>query len=980
MWNPTKLVLCCLLSCATINLWGDEGKIQFNEAVRPILNQHCIACHGGVKQAGDLSFVYGDQAAYVVEPGDPDSSEIILRVMSEDPEERMPPPDHGKSLTASEVETLRQWIREGGEWGKHWAFDPPKNYRLDLPDDDWSRQPIDPFVLEGLRKSGLKSAPEASPERWLRRTTLNLTGLPPTLAERRRFLADVAERGELAYATAVDRLLESSAFGERWASVWLDAVRYADSKGLGIDGRRTIWKYRDWVIQALNNDMPYDQFTIKQLAGDLLPSPSIGDQVATACHRLTQTCEEGGTDDEQFRVEAVIDRVNTTMQAWQGLTFGCVQCHAHPYDPIRHEEYYQFLAFFNNTADSDLDNEEPRLQVPRDDSDYPRAAELDQQLKSLNHTLWQAGFQLLKDEEMWSALPSLSASTNNSTKVVAVDVEGVAEYQTRGNVAKETTVILEASLPEGFEQLTALRFTGLPEDEASARIDSEWGFVVSHLKAEILDADGNATELPIAAVVADEPDPILDPKLSLNAKSKSGFGAFSRIHYPRSAAFVLKEPKQVGPDVRVRVSVRQDIFALGAFPLVAHRGRLEVSASEQFSDWIRSEERQYGLDELAHLKKQRDAIESVPIPIFKERYAAYTRSSFVFDRGNYLNKSDPVSARTPGFLPEMNCDVPTRLELAQWLVGKDNPLTARVAVNRIWAQMFGTGLVETQEDFGSSGDPPSHPRLLDDLAARFQTDMGWSVKSLLRELTLSSTYRQSAVVDAKKLDADPRNRLLSRGPRQRLPAETIRDQTLALSGLLSKKQFGEPVHPPIPEGVWMPFQGGDKWSTPKKGDPNRYRRTVYTYTKRTIQFPMQATFDAPTREFCSPRRLPSNTPLQALMAMNDTLFVEAGEALAERMQKHAPLPRKQIRFGFTLATCRAPTAQELQRLLSLYQSSLSAKRPSADATSPTEGVASNVKDTDTEETNAENAGPDPEVAALELVAGVLLNLDEVLSQ
>ncbi len=1003
LWK-TLWLMGWLMSPSTMAADSDSSEaVSFNQHIRPILNQHCVACHGGVKQAGDLSFVYGQDAAYVVEPGDPESSELIVRVTEQDPELRMPPPEHGSALSDDEVETLQAWIRAGAEWGQHWAFEPPRQQELPVSEDlSWSRQRVDHFVREVLDRQGLHPAEEARPERWLRRASLDLIGLPPSPRERRRFLRELKQDGESAYHSAVDRLLESSAFGERWASVWLDAVRYADSKGLGIDGRRSIWKYRDWVIRALNDDMPYDQFTIKQLAGDLLPNATLSDLVATACHRLTQTCEEGGTDDEQFRVEAVIDRVNTTMQTWQGLTFGCVQCHAHPYDPIRHEEYYQLLAFFNNTADCDLNNEAPLIQVPLDSSREAEAMQLDTQISVLQREQWQSGLSLLTQDDHWSSPIGLQASTNNSTKVVVVDVDEVPEYQTQGTVARGTTVVLEAELPDQWKQLTAIRFTGLPEQEDQARIDSEWGFVISHFKAELLSEDGQATELPVTWVHADEPEPILDPMLSLDPKNSNGFGPFSRMNYPRQAAFMLSEPVSLTPGSRLRVSLAQNVFLQSAFPLVAHRGRLEVSNDRAFTHWLASDERQQRSAEIAALKKQRSDIPSVATPVVKERFAGLARPAFVFDRGNYLNKRDQVAPSTPAFLPALGNETDgvvanegverestvSRLELARWVANTDNPLTARVAVNRVWAQLFGIGLVETQEDFGSSGDPPSHPRLLDDLAYRFGSDMRWSLKTLLRELVLSATYRQSAVITPEKLEQDPRNRFLSRGPRGRLPAETIRDQTLAISGLLNREQFGAPVHPPIPEGVWQPFQGGDKWNTPAPGHPDRYRRTIYTYIKRTIQFPMLASFDAPTREFCSSRRLPSNTPLQALMAMNDALFVEASQALAQRMLDNRKRPRQQLRYGFLVATCRAPEPQELESLLQLYHSVTNeADTSPADANAIDGGEGAGGKGAESGDAASESATEPQEAAdaaaqraGLEAVAGVLLNLDEVLSK
>ncbi|RMF43169.1 MAG: DUF1549 domain-containing protein, partial [Planctomycetota bacterium] len=484
---------------------GDQP-VDFNEQVRPIFNQHCVACHGGVKQAAGLSFVYPDDASYIVEPGDPDASLLIERVAAEDPEERMPPVDHGPGLSPAEIETLREWIAAGAEWGQHWSFVPPRPSPLpEVSNPQWCRVPIDRFILWRLEQSGLRPNPDMPADRWLRKVALDLTGLPPSPEQRERFLQDVAQRGELAFASAVDRLLDSPAYGERWASVWLDVMRYADSKGLGQDGRRTIWKYRDWVIRALNNDLPYDAFTRQQIAGDLLPDATMEDLVATACHRLTQTNEEGGTDDEQFRVEAVIDRINTTWLAWQGLSFGCVQCHSHPYDPIRHDEYYRFMAFFNNTVDCDLESDEPRVAVPMDLADYGRARVLDRQIERLQEELWRDEFSLLTDADLWRPVVEMEARSSNQTRVVTQVVDGVAEYRTQGTVAQRPTITLEFPLPPGVDRVTAVRFTGLPRNEERARIDSEWGWVLSHVRLELVLGDGAAEELKIAWVVADEP-------------------------------------------------------------------------------------------------------------------------------------------------------------------------------------------------------------------------------------------------------------------------------------------------------------------------------------------------------------------------------------------------------------------------------------------------------------------------------------------
>ena len=933
--------------CWTASGHGREP-IDFERDVRPIFNRHCVACHGGVKQAADLSFIDADGARWVVEPGDAEASLLIERVEAED--DRMPPPEHGPPLSGEEIETLRRWISDGGRWGVHWAFEPPREKPPAEPSTDgWSGSRIDRFVRDRLREAGLSPAPPAAPERWLRRVSLDLVGLPPTPNQRSRFLSDLADCGERAYGAAVDRLLSSPAFGERWASVWLDAVRYADSRGLGQDGRRTVWKYRDWVIRAINSDMPYDEFTVRQLAGDLLPDPSIDDLVATTCQRLTQTNEEGGTDDEMFRVEAVVDRVNTLWQTWQGVSFGCVQCHSHPYDPIEHEEYYRFLAFYNNTVDCDLTNDEPTLRVPRDLQHRAEARSLDRRITRLWRREWGLGYELLGDASKWQALEASSASTNNATRVVVKRTGGGEEYQTRGTVAKQTTVTVEGRLPEGIGQLTAIRFTGLPRDETIARKNSEWGFVLSHVTAELVSEGDRVQPVELAFVIADEPDPILDPQLSLNPKSRYGFGAYSRIHHPRSVAFVLETPLAVAAGDRLRVSLGQHVFELGAFPLVAKRGRIAVSGSGEFHRLWDAPDRRSARGELAELRQQRRSIPSVEIPVMAERPASLARPSFVFDRGNYLTKTDEVTPATPAFLPPIadhREDGLDRLDLARWIASPENPLTARVAVNRVWSQLFGVGLVETQEDFGSAGSRPSHPRLLDDLAARFQTDMRWSLKRLLRELVLSASYRQSPRAAEDKRRSDPRNRLLSRGPDHRLSAETIRDQALAIGGLLSRQRYGPPVHPPIPEGVWNPFRAGDRWETPPAGDADRYRRTLYTYTKRSIPYPVMAAFDAPSREFCSVRRLRSNTPLQALMTLNDATFVEAAAGLARRMAAAGDDPATRLRAGFLLAVCREPSDAELAELLRLL----------------------------------ERTGDRGERHALETAASVLLNLDEVLTR
>lgn len=941
-----------VLSLPVASISADE--VDFNRDIRPLLNRQCAACHGGVKMAGDVSFVMPDSIlppeGWVVEPGDPDASVLIERIESDDPDFRMPPPEHGSPLSPEDVELLRRWIEQGAPWRNHWAYEKPELPTVPtVTESDWPRQELDRFVLDRLTRQGIQPSRDESPQRWLRRVTLDLTGLPPTLQDRQTFLRMIESGQETAYETVVDRLLNSPAFGERWASVWLDQVRYADSRGLGIDGRRTIWKYRDWVIDAFNSDMPYSEFTIKQIAGDLLPNATVYDRVATAVHRLSQSNEEGGTDDEEFRVAAVLDRVSTTWQTWQGVTFGCVQCHSHPYDPFTHEEFYEFAAFFNNTRDCDLNDDWPTVQAPIEAEDVPRATELDRQIDALQTSLWQSEYDVLSDASLWRPIEQLNASTNNATRVAVDADQSPAEYYTVDTVSRGTQIQLTAELPPGMTTLTAIRFTGLPLNPAKARFDSEWGFVLSHVEANwVVPGKSEPTPIELARVLIDESDPYYDPQESLNGNTERGFAAFSRINYPRTAAFVLRTPSAIPKGARLEVKLRNDVFILAAFPIVARRGHLAVSDAERLHEIVVSGEQAERREELRELRQRRRAIPSTSVPVLAEREDRFSRPSNVFVRGLFLTKGDEVSPGTPAMLPPLPANQPVdRLALANWLVSAENPLTARVAVNRIWAQLFGVGIVMTEEDFGSSGEAPTYPELLDFLAMRFQNEHGYRFKPLLRELVLSRTYRQSSVIRPELAELDAENRLLARGPRHRLSAEMIRDVALASSGLLTDKLGGQPVRPPIPDGVWKPFEGGDKWETPRVDQPDRYRRSIYTYTKRSIPYPMFATFDRPSREFCTPRRLRSNTPLQALATLNDQTFIECTEGLAKRMIESSNELGEQIRHGFVLVTSRLPSDEEVQDLMALE------KTFGADTSHQT---------------------------AMTAIARVLLNLDEVLTK
>ncbi len=750
-------------------------------------------------------------------------------------------------------------------------------------------------------------------------------------------------------ALKVDELLRSPGFGHRWASVWLDQIRYADSRGLGLDGRREIWKYRDWVIKSLNGDMPFDEFTIKQIAGDLLPDPTIDDRLATAANRLTQTNEEGGTDDEEFRIAAVLDRVSTVWQTWQGITFGCVQCHSHPYDPINHEEFYEFAAFFNNTVDSDLNEEYPLVSVPLDEAELVIAGELDNKIASVQESIWQKEQSIVNgNPDQWWPIDQFTADATEQTQVKVEKRGAYTEFVTLDTLSVGTVITIDASIDDSHKTVSAVRSTFLPRNPVTAEADSEWGFMVSHFEASLVSSDGVRTPIELARVIGDEPHPLKDPEQSLNAKSGDGFAAYSRIHHPRTATFVLAQPVELPVGSKLELKWSNKAQMLGAFPLVTRRGHFEASSEADLMDQLASDELKTLREQLRELQKKRGGIRSSRTPVMAERPENLKRPTHVFIRGLFLTKGDAVTPDIPVALGRLPEDAPKdRLALAKWLVSPENPLTSRVAVNRVWAQMFGLGIVATEEDFGTSGEPPSHPQLLDHLATEFSTTQQYSLKRLIRSIALSHTYRQSAAIRPELQDDDPENRLLARGPRFRMPAEMVRDQALAAAGLLTDEFGGPPVFPPIPDGVWKPF-AGDKWDTAGPDDKNRYRRSIYTYTKRSIPYPMTSTFDAPSREFCNPRRLRSNTPLQALITLNDVTFVECAEALAERMDENGKTLDQKVRFGFLAMASREPDSMEIAALESLFLKSV-------------------------------ESGSEPSEAMTD-VASVLMNLDEIMSK
>jgi len=784
-----------LIGFLLLNDAGTRADISYNTAVRPIINEQCIACHGGVKREGGFSLLFRtdaldstDSGKRPIVPGDPGTSELIRRVTHSDPDERMPP--KGDPLSEEQIDKLTQWIESGARWEKHWAYVPPaRPERPDVARSEWSRNGIDDFILSRLEQHGLAPSPQADCPRLMRRLHLDVVGLPPSPDRVASYCADPSPA---AYEHVVDSLLAAPRFGEHWASMWLDLARYADSKGYEKDPHRTIWAYRDWVIRAFNRDLPFDRFTIEQLAGDLLPEPTKEHLIATAFHRNTMTNTEGGTRNEEFRVAAVIDRVNTTMNVWQATTMECVQCHGHPYDPFRHSDYYELYAFFNNTEDADRSDDRPRLptldEEKRDQGVQLTAAiaRLKNARDSLLHTP-----RLVEKRRRWET--SLQEAMASSTDDLTIDRD---------------------AFPVSTDVLTqVLKVINMSEEERS------------------LSEQDQVVEL------------------------------FGRI----------------APELEpIRTELRAQRAAL-------------------------------------------DALDPVYTPIMQELPPGHSRTTHVFERGNWMTKGAAVTRDVPGSLNDWPEGAPrNRLGLAQWLVSDDNPLTARVVVNRFWAQLFGQGIVTTLSDFGTQGARPTHPELLDWLALRFMHEHDWHMKPLVKDLVMSATYQQTARWTPALRRQDPRNELLARGPRVRLSAEQVRDQVLAVSGLLSDKMYGPSVMPPQPDGIWENPYNGQEWVTSDGED--RYRRAIYTYWKRTNPYPSMVTFDAPSRETSVARRIRTNTPLQALVTLNDPVYVEAAQALARHaLNATDGTAPASIERMYRRALLHAPRAETVQVLYRLYQ-------------------------------------------------------------
>jgi hypothetical protein len=1127
-----------VLACSHPAFAAQRG-IDFNRDIRPILSDHCYACHGpdeNKRKAGlrldrtedALKTLKSGNRAIV--PGDVEKSGLVQRLTSDDPDEVMPPPKEGKPLRAEQIELLTRWVKEGAARKNHWSLIVPERPALpEVREKSWPRSPIDYFVLERLEKEGLKPAPAADKATLIRRASLDLTGLPPSISEVDAFLADNSPE---AYEKLVDRLMDSAHYGERMAVNWLDLARYADTSGYHFDGVRFMWLWRDWVINAFNQNKPYDAFTIEQLAGDLLPKPTREQRIATGFVRNNMTTDEGGADPDEYLNKYVVDRVNTLGAVWLGMTVGCAECHDHKFDPLRTKEFYQLYAFFHNVPEKGLDrirtdNPPPRMPAPTPEQAM-QFVEADFRLRDAEKTLKDRENELGETQEKWeretnakppskpsdeglvawvtfddTLRPSKSgaapddpgqkikpaseppAGESNSTAAPKLVREDTPEF-VDGRVGKALKFDGKTHIDLGplvaFERTNAFSFGAWVRIQSDGAVLSKMEKQPGYRGFDVFVNDGRFE----AHLVHQFPDN------AIKVKTKDKFSANQWLHvlvtYDGSGkasgvklfvggrareleiekdkladSISNNEPLRIGSrneeghfaglidDVRIygHALGPEDARLLafnGMMPIVAKSGGKRTQ--EERDDLRRFYKDQYAVDYLrseAALAKARkakdDLISAIPSSMIMEEMDP-PRDTFQLIRGDFRNKGEKVTADTPAFLPAINkafvenkgghprfstapsdgpdgpssertsahlassvtSSVPgpgagpeganasvasadakpssqtpaplNRLDLAAWLVSREHPLTARVTVNRYWAMFFGAGLVKTINDFGAQGEWPSHPELLDWLACQFR-DGGqttarsvepWDVKSLVRLVVTSATYRQSAAVTREKLEKDPYNRLLSRGPRLQLEAEFIRDNALAVSGLLNPKIGGPSVKPYQPPGIW---DGTDAKYEQDHGDA-LYRRGMYVFWRRSAHYPSFATFDAPNREVCTFLRQRTQTPLQSLVLMNDPAFVESSRALAQRVMREEPAdPAKRLARAFRHTLGRVPQPDEIATLQRTYEQQLANFRSDTPAAESLLAVG---------ESKPAESIDKAELAAMTAVANVLLNLNETITK
>jgi hypothetical protein len=989
-----------LAGACWVALTAQAQPVEFNRDIRPILSDRCYTCHGPSSTTRKSKLRFDSEASakqdlgghFAIVAGDPERSELIKRITAGDKPTRMPPAYAGPALSASETELMRRWISEGAVWQKHWSFIPPE--RREVPA---GQNAIDYFVRARLTREGLQPSPEADKAALLRRVTFDLTGLPPTLAEADAFLNDSSAG---AYEKVVDRLLASPRYGERMAIRWLDAARYADTNGYQTDAERFMWRWRDWVIEAFNRNLPYSQFAIEQLAGDMIPRATLDQKIASGFNRNHRGNGEGGIVPEEYAVEYVVDRVDTTSTVFLGLTTGCARCHDHKYDPITQREYYQLYAFFNNLPErgnaQKYGNSPPLIKAPT----IAQQAELRQFDNRITDT--EKKFALLNSEALrgqreWEKHIEPDAQWYSARQLEAAfpqpanpDAGDVANF---GFLDKFTLAArVQPAAPDGP---IVNRAKGEPETAGYSLVLSsghvQANFVLRWLDDAIRVETREALDLNRwhhVAVTYDGSRYAEGVKIYVD-----GIAQDLKVNLDyMNQDFKVKEPLRIGAaatgsrlqgsiaDVRIYRSVLPGSqIAVLALPeplsaiapidpakrTTAQNDKLRLAWLDQFAPaHIRD-----AWHNLQAARESRDHFADTLPTVMVMQEMQKPRDAFLLQRGAYDHPGDRVQRGVPAVLPPLPAaPEQNRLTFARWLVDPANPLTARVAVNRFWQMYFGVGIVKTIEDFGSQGEWPSNPELLDWLATEF-VRTGWDIKALQKSIVTSATYRQTSKASPEQLQRDPENRLIARGPRFRMPAEMVRDQALAVAGLLVEKTGGPSVKPYQPAGLWKELSGGEDYR--QDHGQSLYRRSLYTFWKRASPPPMMANFDAPGREACAVRETRTNTPLQALDLMNDVTFMEAARVLAQRMmQQGGPTPATRISFAFRLATTRLPLERETGILRSSHQYNLDRFRTNPEAALKLISQGESPRD----------PSLDPsELAAYTTIASLILNLDETVT-
>jgi hypothetical protein len=1055
--NPVRCQAICLAllwtSFVVHHANAVEPKVGYRRDILPLLSDRCFKCHGpdsATRQAGlrldghDTATAELDSGMKAIVPGDTAQSALVERIMSEDPDLAMPPVDSGKSLSTEEKQRLVRWIEEGAEYEPHWAFVAP--VRPPVPETTHPQRvnnPIDAFVQSRLEVEHLEAAPRASKERLIRRVYFDLIGLPPTLAEIDAFLADESPD---AFDRVIDRLMQSPHYGERMAALWLDGARYADSNGYQNDFARQMWPWRDWVIAAFNAHMPYDQFVTEQLAGDLLPNATLQQRIATGFNRNHRTVTEAGSIEEEWFVENIVDRVETTSTVFLGLTIGCARCHDHKFDPFTQREFYQLFAFFSNINEKGVytetrGNVPPLVKVITLEHEA-KLAEFDAKIDVIEKQLSEQMARLAPHRDAWVKSLAEPADRTEPEAVASIDlrndtaarvaVTGDEVQADAGSVAPERRTDLFGP-SAAFDRKQHLTYSSLNFPPADRPFSwSVWvkpsgeGAILSKMDSATargadlyLFADGKVglhlahawpanalkviTQQPLARdkwshVIAtyDGSSKATGVNIYVNAKKQEVTAEADQL----TGSFAVDQPFRVGmrssdgalhaalADVRLFHHALAQGETEKVFQGSLRRGlqdtkpdRLDEALRAQFDEMLLANSKDPFVVKVAETKRAMESAQAekarydaaIPTTMVMEELSE-PRKTYLLQRGRYdlPDKSEQLMPNVPGALPPLPADAPrNRLGLARWLVSPENPLTARIMVNRLWQRFFGVGLVKSPDNFGIQAEPPSHPELLDWLATEL-IQSGWDLEHIQRLIVFSHTYQQQSELPPELYGRDPENRLLARGPRHRLPAETVRDNALAISGLLVPKIGGPSVMPYQPERLWEELAGGAfEVYTQGHGD-DLYRRSLYVYRKRTVPHPSMSTFDAPSWEFCQVKRAVTNTPLQALALLNDVTYVEAARRFAERMMTEGGgTPESRLTFAFRLATGRSPTAAELSTLRSSVEKHMARFRqsPAAAEQFVSHGESPRDKSLDV-----------VELAAHTAVASVLLNMDETVSK